>query len=245
MADLARNETKGVANVVGKSNIGAPALLTTPQDMINAVPGVVAVGVESTKDKNVAAIIVSAFSDPGLAELRAKVDIPVFGIGEEVFHEAARGNREFGIVTVTPDKGLIESFKEKAAALGYAKLYRGVRVTPGDPIELVKSPEKLDAALAKEVKESIEKDGAKAVIMGGGPLSASALRLQPQFDVPLVIAVNAAARAAVKAITAKKLGVALADEILGGKLTARRARTRCQRLGCEKISPSRSLSGRV
>ena len=179
MADLARNETKGVANVVGKSNMDAPALLTTPQDMINAVPGVVAVGVEAAKDKNVVAIIVSAFSDPGLAELRAKVGIPVFGIGEEVFHEAARGKREFGIVTVTPDKGLIESFKEKAASLGYAQLYRGVRVTPGDPMELVKSPEKLDAALAAAVKESIEKDGAKAVIMGGGPLSASALRLQP------------------------------------------------------------------
>ena len=88
--------------------------------------------------------------------------------------------------------------------MGYAQLYRGVRVTPGDPTELVKSPEKLDAALAKAVKESIEKDGAKAVIMGGGPLSASALRLQLQFDVSLVIAVNAAARAAVKAITAKK-----------------------------------------
>ena len=78
------------------------------------------------------------------------------------------------------------------------------RVTPGDPMELVKSPAKLGAALAKAVKESIEKDGANAVIMGGGPLSASALRLQPQFDVPLIVAVNAAARAAVKAIEAKK-----------------------------------------
>ena len=35
--------------------------------------------------------------------------------------------------------------------------------------------------------------------MGGGPLSASAIRLQPQFDVPLVVAVNAAARAALEA----------------------------------------------
>ena len=200
MADFARLETKGVAEVVERSNRDAPPLLTTPQDMIDAVPGVVAIGVEAAKDENVAAIIVSAFSDPGLEELRAAVDIPVFGIGEEVFHEAARGNREFGIVTVTPDEGLIESFRQKAASLGYEHLYRGVRVTPGDPLELVKSPEKLDAALAQAAQESIDKDSAKAVIMGGGPLSASALRLQPQFDVPLVVAVNAAARAAIKAI---------------------------------------------
>lgn len=200
MADLARLEAKGAAKVVGKSNMDAPPLLTTPQDMIDAVQGVVAIGVEAAQDENVAAIIVSAFSDPGLEELRAKVGIPVFGIGEEVFHEAARGNREFGIVTVTPDEVLIESFRRKAVSLGYGHLYRGTRVTPGDPLELVKSPEKLDAALAEAVRESVKMDGAKAVIMGGGPLSASALRLQPRFDVPLVVAVNAAARAAVKAI---------------------------------------------
>lgn len=203
MADLAQREAQGVATVVGRSNQHAPALLTTPQDMKNAAPGVVAIGIEAAKDDNVAAIIVSAFSDPGLEELRKQVDIPVFGIGEEVFHEAARGNRAFGIVTVTPDAKLIKSFRQKAASLGYEQLYRGVRVTPGDPNELVKSPEKLDKALAETVTTSIEEDGAKAVIMGGGPLSASALRLQPQFDVPMVVAVNAAARAAVKAVQSK------------------------------------------
>lgn len=203
MADLARLETKGVATVEERSNMAAPALLTTPQDMIDAAPGVVAIGVEAARDDNVAAIIVSAFSDPGLEELRAEVDLPVFGIGEEVFHEAARDNRAFGIVTVTPDEGLIESFRQKAASLGYEHLYRGVRVTPGDPTELVQSPDKLDAALAEAVKASIENDSAQAVIMGGGPLSASALRLQPQFEVPLVVAVNAAARAAIKALQAE------------------------------------------
>ncbi|GEN25337.1 hydantoin racemase [Halomonas cupida] len=203
MAELARLETEGVATVIERSNTDAPALLTTPQDMIGAAPGVVAIGVEAAGDERVAAIIVSAFSDPGLEELREEVDIPVFGIGEEVFHEAARGDREFGIVTVTPDEALIESFRQKAASLGYEHLYRGVRVTPGDPTQLVQSPEALDAALAEAVQTSIEEDGAQAVIMGGGPLSASALRLQPRFEVPLVVAVNAAARAAVAAIQDK------------------------------------------
>jgi allantoin racemase len=54
--------------------------------------------------------------------------------------------------------------------------------------------------LAEAARTSIEIDGAEAVIMGGGPLSASAMRLQPNFDVPLVVAVSAAARAAVEAI---------------------------------------------
>ena len=126
--------------------------------------------------------------------------IPVFGIGEEVFHEAARDGRPFGIVTVTPDEELTESFRQKAVALGYEAQYRGVRVTPGDPTELVQDPDRLDAALTDAVRQSVTEDGAEAVIMGGGPLSASAIRLQPQFEQPLVIAVTAAARAVVKQI---------------------------------------------
>ncbi|WP_104491273.1 aspartate/glutamate racemase family protein [Paracoccus denitrificans] len=202
MAELAQAEVGDAATVEGRSNAGAPALLTTPEDMANAVPGVVAVGTEAASDPRVAALIVSAFSDPGLPELREAVDIPVFGIGEEVFHEAARDGRPFGIVTVTPDEDLIESFRQKAASLGYEAQYRGVRVTPGDPAELVQDPDRLDAALAEAVGQSVAEDGAEAVIMGGGPLSASAIRLQRQFEQPLVVAVNAAARAAAQRIAA-------------------------------------------
>jgi Asp/Glu/hydantoin racemase len=89
MAELASMEAGDGIRVEARSNEGAPALLTTPEDMQNAIPGVVQIGVDAVTDQKVAAIIVSAFSDPGLEELRAAVDVPVFGIGESVFHEAA------------------------------------------------------------------------------------------------------------------------------------------------------------
>ncbi|WP_247740086.1 MULTISPECIES: aspartate/glutamate racemase family protein [unclassified Paracoccus (in: a-proteobacteria)] len=203
MTELAAEAAGEAVTVLGKSNNQAPALLTTPQDMIDAVSGVVAIGQAAAEDPAIGAIIIAAFSDPGLEELRNAVDLPVFGIGEEVFHEAARDGRAFSIVTVTPNEDLIESFRQKAASLGYEAQYRGTRVTEGDPNELVQSPEKLDAALAKVVQVAVEQDNAQAVIMGGGPLSASALRLQPDFQVPLVVAVNAAARAAAAAIAAQ------------------------------------------
>ncbi|MGB6007393.1 aspartate/glutamate racemase family protein [Castellaniella sp.] len=186
--------------VIGERNAGAPSLLTTPQDMVSAATGVVRIGRQAAKDPRIGAIIVSAFSDPGLDQLRQSVSIPVFGIGEQAFREAARGGRPFAIATVTPDPGLIESFRQKAASLGYAAQYRGTLATEGDPKKLVEDPALLDAALAKVVRTVIDKDGAQAVIMGGGPLSASAVRLQPQFDVPLIVAVSAAARAAAAAI---------------------------------------------
>ena len=57
-------------------------------------------------------------------------------------------------------------------------------------------------ALAEAVKASIA-DGAEAVIIGGGPLTASALRLQPQFDIPLVVPVIAAAQAAAREVESR------------------------------------------
>ena len=200
MAEIAAKETEAVAKVEGNSNEGVPPLLTTPQDLANAIPGVVKIGVEAAKDDRVAAIIIAAFGDPGLEELRAQVEVPVFGIREQAFHEAARDGRPFGVATTTPDPGLLEGFRQTAVALGYADQFRGTRATPGDPNALMaKSPDELDAALAEAVRASIA-DGAEAVIIGGGPLTASALRLQPQFDIPLVVPVIAAAQAAAEEV---------------------------------------------
>ena len=199
MTEIAATATEGVA-VEGKSNEGVPPLLTTPQDLAAALPGVVKIGVEAAEDDRVAAIIIAAFGDPGLEELRAEVDLPVFGIREQAFHEAARDGRPFGVATTTPDPGLLEGFRQTAVALGYGDQFRGTRATPGDPNALMaKSPDELDAALAEAVRASIA-DGAEAVIIGGGPLTASALRLQPRFDIPLVVPVIAAAQAAAEAV---------------------------------------------
>lgn len=199
MTEIASTATGGI-KVEGKSNEGVPPLLTTPKDLDDALPGVVKIGVAAAQDPKVGAIIVSAFGDPGLPELRLKVDVPVFGIREQAFHEAAKGGRPFGIATTTPDPGLLEGFRQTAVALGYGAQFRGTRATPGDPNALMKkSPEELDAALAEAVSASAA-DGAKAVIIGGGPLTASALRLQPKFDIPLVVPVIAAAQAAADSI---------------------------------------------
>lgn len=199
MTALAQEAAGEKARILGRTNDAAPRLLTTPEDMVQAASGVVEIGRQAAMSDGSAAFIVSAFSDPGLAELRqALPDAVVVGIGEEAFHEAARDGRSFAIVTITPDPALIESFQARAEDLGYAEQYKGVRVTPGDPNDLVEKPEQLDAALAKAVEKAISEDGAEAVIMGGGPLSAPAMRIQPRFDVPLVVAVTAATNAVLK-----------------------------------------------
>lgn len=183
--------------VLGKTNAQAPQLLLSPADMQAAATGVLALGQQAERE-HASAIMVAAFSDPGLAALRARVSIPVFGIGESVFAAAARHGRRFGIVTITPDADLLASFAARAACLGLGAQYCGARVTPGDALRLLAHPERLAAALSAAVAESIQ-DGAQAIILGGGPLCAVAERLQPQCPVPLLNPVAAAARLALQA----------------------------------------------
>ena len=181
--------------VLGKTNQYAPLLLTTPAEIAQAAAGTVSLGLQAqTHTEPVSAMMVAAFGDPGLAMLRAQVSVPVVGIGESAFMIAAHNGRRFGIVTITPDADLLASFSAKAHQLGIAQQYGGTWLTQGDAHHLLANHQQLDKALTGAIHLAIA-DGVAAVIIGGGPLSAAAQRLQPQFSIPLISPVVAAANA--------------------------------------------------
>lgn len=179
--------------VIGHTNRQAPLLLTTPAEIEQAAAGVVRLGLQA-QVKQASAMMVAAFGDPGLAMLRAQVLVPVVGIGESAFMTAAHNGRRFGIVTITPDADLLASFSTKAHQLGIAQQYGGTWLTQGDAHHLLANHQQLDKALTGAIHLAIA-DGVAAVIIGGGPLSAAAQRLQPQFSIPLISPVVAAANA--------------------------------------------------
>lgn len=160
----------------------APGMIVTPAQLAASAAEVVELGTAHGRD--CAGIIVSAFGDPGLAELRRKVAIPVVGICEASMIEASQGGRTFAVATSTPD--LIEAIDQRAHDLGLAHLYRGIRCTEGDPVALAADPGLLTEALAGAVRACIEEDGAEAVIIGGGPLGQAAEKLRPGFKQPVL-----------------------------------------------------------
>lgn len=179
--------------VIGNTNQQAPLLLTTPAEIEQAAAGVVRLGLQAQTEQ-ASAMMVAAFGDPGLAVLRAQVSVPVVGIGESAFMTAAHNGRRFGIVTITPNADLLASFSAKAHQLGVAQQYCGTWVTQGDAHQLLANHQQLDKALAGAIHLAVAA-GVEAIIIGGGPLSAAAQRLQPQFTIPLISPVNAAAQA--------------------------------------------------
>jgi allantoin racemase len=166
------------------------SIITSDAELASAIEQVVAIGRARTSD--VAAIVIAAFGDPGVAALRAEVAVPVIGIGEAAMRLAAEGGRRFGIATIT--QALKASIGSAVAQHGLAQYFTGCQVPPTEPARLAADPARLDAYLEAAVSACIA-DGAEAVVIGGGPLAESAARIAGRFDVPVISPIDAAMRA--------------------------------------------------
>jgi allantoin racemase len=188
MVQIARSAAPNDIEIVGATAPNSPLMIIDPQALAAAAPQVVEIGLGLGKD--VSGIIISAFGDPGWADLRRQASVPVVGIAEAAMLAASDNGRRFGVATTTPK--LVASIDARAAELGLATLYTGTRVTTEDPNQLVADPGRLVEALRQVVSTCIERDKAEAVIIGGGPLGNAAIALTPMFSVPVIAPIPAA-----------------------------------------------------
>ena len=188
MTAIARAAAPLGVEVVGATVRRGPTMILTAAELDAAEAEVIEVAAASGDGAD--GIIIAAFGDPGIAALRRRVDVPVVGIAEASMLEAAAGGRRSGVATTTP--ALVAVIAERAHALGVGALYAGLRLTAGEPHALVADPERLVDALAEAVRQSIECDGAEAVVIGGGPLGDAAAVLAGRFSIPIVAPIPAA-----------------------------------------------------
>lgn len=188
MTEIARGQLPPGVTIDGVTAERGVPMIINDRQLAASVAGVVEMGLAAASHSD--GIIISAFGDPGIDQLRPLVDIPVVGICEAGMLEASKGGRRFGIATVTPD--LVASFSSKATGLGLGHLYTGTRLTPEDPLALASNATALEDALAITVQQSLELDGAEAVIIGGGPLGQAAVGLAPRFKIPVIAPISTA-----------------------------------------------------
>lgn len=188
MASAAAGSGRPVHGVTAERG---PSMITTVAALDRSVAGVVEIGMR--EGPRASGVIVAAFGDPGAAELKSRLAVPVIGICEASMREAAEGGRRFAVATTTPD--LVARIDAAAERLGLADAYAGTWLTQGDPFAVVADPALLERALADAVAAAISEGGAQAVIIGGGPLSRAAAALSGRFGVPVIAPVAAAVRA--------------------------------------------------
>jgi Asp/Glu/hydantoin racemase len=146
-----------------------------------------------------AAVLVGCFGDPGLFALRESSAVPVSGLAEASFLEAARHGR-FAIVTGGAKWEAM--LRRLAQATGFAESLAGIVTVAPTGAQLAADPEGARALLAQACRDAVERFGADAVIVGGAGLAGMAAQLQPDVRVPLIDSVGAGARWALQALRA-------------------------------------------
>lgn len=138
------------------------------------------------------AVIVAAFGDPGLPALRDSLAVPVVGIGEAAMRAADARGLPFSILTITPQ--LRESTLAQVARYGCGKHFQSLIVTTDDAAATARDPAALVARIKTSIHRAIHEDGAKVLVIGGGPVTAAAQELGQSIDAivvqPLVAAIE-------------------------------------------------------
>ena len=142
------------------------------------------------------AVLIGCFGDPGLLALRDTSRVPVTGLAEAAFVEAAAYGR-FAIVTGgarwQPILGRL------AQMLGYGDKLAGIQTVTPTGAQLAADPVAARALLAAACQTAVRDFKADAVILGGAGLAGLAQAIQPGVSVPVIDSVLAGARQALLA----------------------------------------------
>lgn len=175
----------------GLEVVSAPSgieLIETVAQSVETIPAVLSVVDERHAEFD--AIVIAAFSDPGLDETRKVASCPVFGISESAMITAARMADRFAIITLGAAlRGAIEA---NAVAYGFSEQLTGVRILPWSVVSVSADPATYLRAFAEACARAVAEDGAGAVIIGGGPLSGIADAISAELPVPVLDGVRCA-----------------------------------------------------
>ncbi|MCR9157877.1 MAG: aspartate/glutamate racemase family protein [Rhodobacteraceae bacterium] len=160
-----------------------PELIVTHEDGEEAARGVV----ETIRSQPALpdAIVLASFGDTGAEAVRSLwPNIPVIGIAEAAFETVRQNGGPFAIVTFAPE--VAPPLRDKALEHGVGDQLIRVAAHPaalqGDPADVA------DALFAELLNlcHDCERDGVKAIVMGGGPLAGLAARIAPLCSVPII-----------------------------------------------------------
>jgi len=141
------------------------------------------------------AVLLGCFGDPGLMALRESSTVPVTGLAEASFIEAARHGR-FAIVTGGARWGPM--LQRLAQALGHAPALAGIHTVAPTGAQLAADPAAAQALLLQACQDAVRQLGVQAVILGGAGLAGMAAGLQRGVSVPVIDSVVAGAQWALR-----------------------------------------------
>ncbi len=188
------------ATVLGITCHESPAAIQGPEDDAICRPFVLTEVAQAAKD-GADAIIIACFDDPALDEARARVSIPVLGIGEAGFHAAMLLGGRFSVVTTLPIA--IPIIEENLAHYGLTACAR-VRAAGVAVLELEDETTGADRKVSAEIARAKAEDGVGAIVLGCAGMADLAARMEAEHGLKVIDGVGAAAAFAAALVTLRR-----------------------------------------
>lgn len=180
--------------ITGVTCHGSPPAIETPDDDAAAVPHVIA-AVKAAEAAGADACIIACFDDPGLAEARTAVSIPVVGIGEAAFHAAALLGRPWSVVTTTATA--VPGMQKNVIDYGLAANCARVRACNIRVLDLEHPGSGAVEKVSAEIANAIVEDGAGAITLGCAGMADLAAALSAEHGIAVIDGVSVATQLAV------------------------------------------------
>lgn len=164
-----------------------PASIQGPEDGEACLPFLFELFETETKKTSYDAVIIACFDDTGLAQLKAKYQIPVLGIGEAAFHAASMLGRTFS--TVTTLSVSIPVIERNIQAYGFAD--RSIRVRASE-VPVLNINENTHQIIGDETNRAILEDKCDSVVLGCAGMASLATSLSKEHNLPVIDGVVAA-----------------------------------------------------
>lgn len=182
-----------------------PASIQGPEDGAAALPGLYAVfdrhmGGHDPFD----AVIIACFDDTGLAELRARSQVPIAGIGEAAYRLAAETAAPFSVVTTLAVSIPVLEYNIKS--YGLAVDCARVRASDIPVLDLEQHPEQALERIGSEIAMALKNDQCRSIVLGCAGMADMAQVLEKAYCVPVIEGVSAAV-----AWCESKIAASLAD----------------------------------
>lgn len=168
---------------------GAPELIVTPEDQALATEAVLAT--VARHGDRADGIVLASFGDTGLAQVRARVRVPVTGIARSAYAAATALGDRFAVVSfsATMAPSLRHTIEDYGLAHRLAGLLTVAEARWSSPAAI---QDELQSAMRQLCIEAAALPGVASVVLGGGPLAGLAARLQAEVPVPLIDGTTAA-----------------------------------------------------
>jgi allantoin racemase len=155
------------------------------------------------------AVAVTHFQDPGLAEAKSAVGIPVLGLGETTLHFACTLGRKLGLVTINP--AFIPWHEDQITRYGLQQRVVGVRAVDAEVLDYIaafskqEAFEKLRPLWERECRILLDAGADVIVPAGGIPMMLFGAERGATFDgAPIVNGMTVIAKSAEMAIKLKR-----------------------------------------